>query len=145
MKLLKPAKRLKPPNPLNNIDVIMLKKVSYLYFTIMAAAVPSLVSAAILGGGRTLNNPLDTKNGNLSVAELVGRGIQAMLALSGVLATLFIILGGVQIMLAQGNADQISKGKSMLFWAFVGLGVAFGGFIVVNFLLGIFTQLLPSG
>lgn len=52
------------------------------------------------------------------------RFLTLFLAVMGVTAVVFIIVGGIQMLLAGGNEDQIGKAKKTIMWAIIGLIVA---------------------
>jgi len=68
-----------------------------------------------------LKNPLDTSD----VFKLINRVITAGLGLTGILALIAFIYGGVLWMVSLGDAGKIEKGKKMLIWAVIGLAVVF--------------------
>ena len=56
-----------------------------------------------------------------------------ILGLSGSLALLAFIYGGVMFLISSGNNEQVSKAKSILIGAVIGLVIVFISFTVVNF------------
>lgn len=85
---------------------------------------------------RAFNNPLaGGKPQILPITTIVGRVIQTLLGISGLLAVIFIIIGGIQIISARGNASGVEKGQSTVVWAVLGTIIAFAGYIVMNFIL----------
>lgn len=90
---------------------------------------PTIVSAQVF------NNPLSSDGGPLSLVDVVARIVRGLLGVSGALAAVFIIVGGLRIIFAAGNEDQVSQGKQTLLWAVLGLVVAFGGFLVLSALI----------
>jgi len=52
------------------------------------------------------------------------------------LATLMLIIGGLMILASAGNPGLAGKGKQTLIWAIVGMALAFGAWIIINFILG---------
>ena len=56
-----------------------------------------------------------------------------ILGLSGSLALLAFIYGGVMFLISSGNNEQVSKAKSILTGAVIGLVIVFISFTVVNF------------
>lgn len=85
----------------------------------------------------SFRNPLADPKGadaGLGVGVIVGRIVSGTLGIAGVLATLFIILGAIKLMIgfSQGAEDKIKQGKNTLVLAIVGLVVAFGGYLIIN-------------
>lgn len=93
---------------------------------------------------RTFSNPLSKSGGSVGISELVGRIISGVLGLSGVLAILFIILGGVNYIIghSQGNQDRVAKGTKTLIYSIIGLIVAFGGYMIINMVLSASTSFM---
>jgi hypothetical protein len=54
-------------------------------------------------------------------------------ALAAIVAVIFIILGGYRYSISQGNANDLQKGKDMIVYSLVGLGIVLFGFIIVQF------------
>lgn len=86
---------------------------------------PSMASAA------TLYNPL----GEASVPQLIGRVIQIVLGVSGSLALLMFVYGGLIWLTASGEPGKIDKGRKTLIWATIGIAVLFGAFSLANFVI----------
>ena len=62
------------------------------------------------------------------VAKFYGIG----LGLIGGVALLFIIYGGYIILTSQGQSNQLSKGKSYIYYAIAGLLLAIFGFVFIQ-------------
>ncbi|MBT6253676.1 hypothetical protein HOI83_00365 [Candidatus Uhrbacteria bacterium] len=95
------------------------------FTAIMVAVFPVVTSAA------TLYNPL----GEASIPQLIGRVIQLVLGISGSLALLMFVYGGLIWLTASGEPGKIEKGKKTLIWATIGIGVLFGSFALANFVV----------
>ncbi|NQV11778.1 hypothetical protein HQ524_00290 [Candidatus Uhrbacteria bacterium] len=95
------------------------------FATSVAALTPALASAA------TLYNPL----GEASVPQLIGRAVQVVLGISGSLALLMFVYGGLIWLTASGEPAKIEKGKKTLTWATIGIAVLFGAFSLANFVI----------
>jgi type IV secretory pathway VirB2 component (pilin) len=91
-----------------------------------AALLPRLASAQV-----TIPRPL----GDLTLQQIIGNLVKALLGISGTLALIMIIIGGLRWMTAQGDPEAIKKAKSTLEWAILGLIVAFSSFTLVDFIL----------
>lgn len=98
---------------------------------IISAFMPVLVSAQ----QKTFVNPLTRKAQALSISSLVGQVVQVILAASGVVAAIVIILAGLRVIFSQGSEDAIGQGKQAILWAAIGLVVAFGGYVVIELIL----------
>ena len=83
-----------------------------------------------------LTNPLTGDMTALSLPQVVGRVVAGILAITALVAVLFIVWGGLKMIFSQGNADNVKEGKIMLFYAVLGLIISYSGYIFINFLLG---------
>jgi type IV secretory pathway VirB2 component (pilin) len=111
---------------------MFLKKINWIknFFTI---ALWTLVVPLAARAG--LEDPLGA-GGN--VAEIGNRLITGALGVTGILAIIAFIWGGIEWMTSGGNTERIGKGKKMIVWAIVGLIVIFGSYAILNL---IFTAL----
>jgi hypothetical protein len=57
-----------------------------------------------------------------------------LLIIAGIVAVAFVIYGGIQFMLGQGEPDRIKKAQGTIINAFIGLAIAILGAAIVNFL-----------
>jgi len=80
-----------------------------------------------------IDNPLG--KGIFDPREIIGRFIAAVLGIVGSVALLMFIFGGMTWMTAAGNPERVKKGRDMLIWATLGLGVIFTSYVLVQFIL----------
>ena len=71
----------------------------------------------------------------IRIPGLIGRIIQYLLGLSGVIALVMFIYGGLSWMLAQGNQEKITKAKNTVVWAIIGLILIFSSYTIAKFVL----------
>lgn len=84
------------------------------------------------GGTVSLNNPLgDTTD----VRVILGRVIDAALGIVGSIALLMFIYGGFMWLTSAGRAEMVNKGRDAMIWAGIGLGVIFGAYALVHFVI----------
>ena len=57
---------------------------------------------------------------------------QAIIALAGAFAFVFMIIGGIQILTAYGNEEKIASGKKTVTYAIVGLLIAILAYAIVS-------------
>lgn len=57
--------------------------------------------------------------------------LQGLLGMLGMLATVFVVVGGVQMVLAAGNEEGITKAKKTITWAVIGLIAAMLSFSII--------------
>lgn len=53
----------------------------------------------------------------------------------GLVAFLFMIIGGYYLLSSQGNPDRVAKGKSFIYYSLAGILLAVFGFVFVEFVL----------
>lgn len=84
-----------------------------------------------------LQNPLGVTDINL----FIGKVINAVLGLSGAVALVMFVWGGVQWLISGGSADKIKQAKSTLVSAAIGIVILFTSYTLVNAII----QALASG
>jgi hypothetical protein len=104
-----------------------MRRLTVIYFSTLGLLLPSLhlVHAK-------LENPLGD---DVTVPILIGRVIRALLGVSGALALLMFVIGGMRWLLSQGAPEKIKSGRDTLIWSAVGLGVIFTAYSLVNFVI----------
>lgn len=74
---------------------------------------------------------------NIPKAEIndaqLGGIISTILVIAGIVAVIFIILGGIRYAISQGNPQDLEKGKDMIVYALVGLFFVIFAFVIVQF------------
>ena len=81
----------------------------------------------------TLPNPL---GGTTDIRSIIGRVINAALGISGSIALLMFVWGGMLWLTSGGSPERIKKGKDAIVWAVLGLVLIFGSYAILNFVLG---------
>ncbi|MDP2586277.1 MAG: pilin [Candidatus Komeilibacteria bacterium] len=77
-----------------------------------------------------LDNPLGE---NIKTpADLYSRLIFGFMGVTGVIALLMFVIGGLQWMTAGGAADKVKKGKDTLIWAALGLVIIFSSYAILR-------------
>ncbi len=107
--------------------------------TVVALAVPLLVSAQILppppGGLAT-----GFSGGNTTITSIITRIVQIALALAGLIAILFLIIGGFRYVTAGGNEETVEAAKKTILNAIIGIIVIILAYVILrvieNALLG---------
>lgn len=62
--------------------------------------------------------------------------INVLLVLAGIAAVIVIIVAGIQMATSQGDPGKVAKAKNAILYAIIGLVVAVGAFMIVNFVIG---------
>ncbi len=86
------------------------------------------------GSGVAITDPLNI-NSKTPIADLAKKLINIILGLTGVIALLSFIYGGVLYMLSGVSPDNVKKGKEVMKWAVAGLFIIFSSYAILNFLL----------
>lgn len=79
----------------------------------------------------SVKNPLGTAD----IPTLAGTILKTLLGLTGSVALLMFIWGGLLWLTSAGNTDKIKKGKETLVWAAIGLAFIFSSYIIANFVI----------
>jgi hypothetical protein len=89
------------------------------------------------GGGKTVSFKPDELSpiGNPSVPELIGLLVKGALGIVGSIALLMFVYGGFIMMISQGDATKITKGKTILVWSAIGIMIIFGSYIFVSYII----------
>ena len=67
------------------------------------------------------------------ITDIIGVIINAILGILGTIFLLLVIIAGIRWMTAAGNEEQVSKSKSMIVAAFLGLAVVFLSYAFAKF------------
>ena len=102
------------------------KHLIYLALGFLVLAPPFLASAV------ELTNPLTGAAGG-SFEDVVKNVITAALGISGILALIAFIYGGITWMISYGDPGKIAKGKTMMIWAVWGIVIIFASYAILNF------------
>jgi len=86
----------------------------------------------------SLPNPLGP---NLTVQQVIGNIINAILGIVGSIALLMFVIGGFWWMTAGGNEERVKKGRQTLEWATFGLIVIFSAYAILRFVFEAITPL----
>jgi cytochrome bd-type quinol oxidase subunit 2 len=73
--------------------------------------------------------------GNLGLIDTIINIVNALLVLAAVAAIIFVILGGVRYITAQGDEDAVEQAKNTIIYAIIGLIVIMLAAVIVNFVL----------
>lgn len=84
-----------------------------------------------------VSEPSDLGLPDVSVGGGIGSILSIVFTLAGLLAVVFIIIGGVKYTLSGGDASGIKSAKETITYAIIGLIVTLLAFGVVNYVTGI--------
>ncbi|MFC1655774.1 pilin [Patescibacteria group bacterium] len=89
-----------------------------------------------IDGGQTYLEDESKKQGALE--DFIIKLIKLLTYVIGSFALLFIIAGGIVLMVSHGSSNMQQKGKQIILWAAIGLIVAFLSLIIVTFVQSLF-------
>ena len=72
-----------------------------------------------------------------SLPDVVGTILNVVIGLAGLIAVIFIIIGGVSYMTSSGETAKIEKAKKTILYAVIGLAICALAFAIVNFTIAI--------
>ena len=75
-----------------------------------------------------------------SLPTAIGRIINIVLSVLGLIATIFIIIAGFQWMTSGGSEEKIKTGKQTIVWAIIGMAFIFFSYAIVEFILKAFVK-----
>ncbi|MEK7620838.1 MAG: pilin [Patescibacteria group bacterium] len=62
--------------------------------------------------------------------------INILLFISGIIAVVYVVIGGFRYVTSNGDSGSISKAKNTIMYALIGLVIAIMAYAIVNFVLG---------
>ena len=102
-------------------------------FTQISLAAMSLLPASAFAAETIPGITPVTPTGDMSVAAVLSTIIYWILGLSGAIAVLFLILGGLQYVTSSGNKDKAEQAKQTILYAVIGLIVIALSLVIVAF------------
>ena len=98
-------------------------KLRFLLITGALIFLPQISKAQV-----TITNPLGESDPRLIIARV----IQGALSISGSIALLMFVYGGVLWLTSMGVSGQVEKGKNILIWATLGIIVIASAYVAVT-------------
>lgn len=104
---------------------------------IVGLAAPLVVYPSSLGDGFTDASAETSDKGFVHATSetILGRVINFLLGLIGVIAVLAIIIAGVRLIVGTGNEEQAATAKKIILWAIVGLVVVILAWVIIRIVL----------
>ncbi|MGB0757722.1 MAG: TrbC/VirB2 family protein [Patescibacteria group bacterium] len=81
-----------------------------------------------------LQNPINVSDPD----KVIGNIIQGILGITGSVALLFFVYGGLTWMTAQGRSEWVDRGRRILVWATIGLIVIFSSYAILSQFFDVF-------
>lgn len=76
-------------------------------------------------------------NGGGDLQLLITNILNAVIAVCGLVAVVFIIIGGINYMTSSGDANKTKTAKNTIIYAAIGLVICVLAFAIVNWVIGI--------
>lgn len=73
--------------------------------------------------------------GDKELQSVVTEILKAIIAAAGLVAVIFIIIGGINYMTSAGDAQKVEKGKKTIIYAAIGLVICALAFAIVNWVI----------
>ena len=80
----------------------------------------------------TSSGTLISDTQNISITELINKGIAYAIIVAGFLSVVFIFIGGISFILSGGQEEKIKQAVSTIRYAIIGLIVTILAVIIVN-------------
>ncbi len=81
-------------------------------------------------------NPFGNSTNSLAAQTtatgLIGTIIKIMLYFAGIIAVLFLVIGGYYYLTSRGNEEQATKGRQTLVYALLGLAIVILSYVIVT-------------
>ena len=84
-------------------------------------------------------NGCDGSNTN-AVPDILTNILNSIILISGLIAVIFIIIGGVKYMTSTGDAGKIKHAKDTILYAVIGLVICVLAFIIVNWTISVLNK-----
>lgn len=108
-------------------------------FILSGIVLPILVNAqAKAQTPQTLNPPFGTASTQQEPILIVATVIQVLLGFVGAATLLVFVWGGFHMIFSGGNEEKITKGRSTMLWAVIGLAIILSSYAVLQYVFGIF-------
>lgn len=76
-------------------------------------------------------------NGASSVSDLIARVIEILLMFGGVIAVVFVVIGGYWYVTSAGNEEQAEKGRKTLLNAIIGVVLIVLSYVIINVIVNL--------
>lgn len=70
-----------------------------------------------------------------SLIQTIGTIVEALLALVGIVAAIYLVLGGVRYILSEGDENKAEKAKNTILYAIIGIIVIGLSALIVNYII----------
>lgn len=107
--------------------------------TLLPSGVASAVNVDPLGQACPAGSSSTVcKSKDDNISEVIKTVVNVLLFIIGIISVIMIIIGGIMYAVSAGDAGQVTKAKNTIFYALIGLAVAFFAFAIVNWVVARF-------
>jgi len=78
-----------------------------------------------------------SKEGLLAENGIIKKVFNLLSWITGLLAAVYLIVGGAKIITSGGNSDKVTSGRKMIIYALVGIAVVISSNLIINFVIGL--------
>lgn len=103
-------------------------------FALLAMGLPMIA----LAQDQTLSPPFGTAGSQQEPVLIIATVIQVLLGFVGAATLLVFVWGGFHMIFSGGNEEKITKGRSTMLWAVIGLAIILSSYAVLQYIFGIF-------
>ena len=94
-----------------------------------------LLAGSVAASSKTYSSKLDNPIKADNLGELIGTITGAFMGAIGAFAVAAIVYGGIIYISSAGNEENVKKGKSIVTYAVIGLGLALLSYVIISFVI----------
>ncbi len=125
---------------MKNIKIIWLSLFSFLSLLPYKVLAQSQVEQGLRQGGFGSLFGSSRLQSSGSLSQFILEIIRIMLFFAGIIAVVFVIIGGYMYITSQGNEEQAEKGQKTLTNALIGVVVTILSYVIVNVVANLVTR-----
>ncbi len=114
---------------MRNINIVKTANIISVILMVAVLALPFVADAQIRPPTAPGTDPLPNTS---TATELILRVIQILLAIAGLVAVIFLIVGGFRYIIAGGNEETAETAKKTIINAIIGIVIIILAFVIVR-------------
>jgi Type IV secretion system pilin len=79
-------------------------------------------------------NDVELPKGDLTQADFQ-TALRVVFGISGAVAVIFVVIGGLKYIMSQGNPSEVTKAKDTIVNALIGLAIVIASFGIISFVV----------
>lgn len=115
--------------------IISILGISFLSFTPIAHAAGDVCSQNKSSVPAEVWNAAGCEGTSDDLPGLIVGILNAIIAISGIIAVIFVLIGGINYMTSAGDSAKLQKAKNTILYACIGMIIAVLSFAIVNFVI----------